>query len=240
MLLYYIRHGDPIYEPDSLTPLGHQQAEALAQRLALYGFDEIYSSTSTRAIMTAEPTCKRLNKAPILLAWANEGLAWERFALPNEQEQKRWAFHSPKWIKAFNDPQVTALNERWYEHSLFAEYSLKENVLAANSEIDEFLRSLGFEHDRSRKCYAVNNLKKPEQRIALFAHQGFGMTFLSSIMDLPYSYFSTHFDISHSCVTVIQFSENQPICYPKILQLSNDSHLFKAGLMQGYNGSLKI
>ena len=29
MLLYIVRHGDPIYQPDSLTPLGERQAEAI-------------------------------------------------------------------------------------------------------------------------------------------------------------------------------------------------------------------
>lgn len=48
MLFYFIRHGDPIYDPDSLTPLGHKQAEALAKRLCVYGLDEIYTSTSNR------------------------------------------------------------------------------------------------------------------------------------------------------------------------------------------------
>ena len=28
MLIYYIRHGDPIYDPDSLTELGKRQAES--------------------------------------------------------------------------------------------------------------------------------------------------------------------------------------------------------------------
>lgn len=37
MLLFYVRHGDPIYNPDSLTPLGERQAEAVAKRLALHG-----------------------------------------------------------------------------------------------------------------------------------------------------------------------------------------------------------
>ena len=41
MLLYYIRHADPIYEPDSLTPLGERQAEALSRRLARFGLDEL-------------------------------------------------------------------------------------------------------------------------------------------------------------------------------------------------------
>ena len=60
MLLYYVRHGDPIYEPDSLTELGHKQAAALAKRFSLYGLDEVYSSPSIRARQTAQPTCEAL------------------------------------------------------------------------------------------------------------------------------------------------------------------------------------
>ena len=32
MILFYIRHGEPIYNPDQLTPHGHEQAEALGKR----------------------------------------------------------------------------------------------------------------------------------------------------------------------------------------------------------------
>lgn len=56
MLLFYIRHGDPTYNPDELTPLGKRQAEAAAKRLALYGIDRIFASTSNRAIQTAQPS----------------------------------------------------------------------------------------------------------------------------------------------------------------------------------------
>jgi probable phosphoglycerate mutase len=48
MILYYIRHGDPIYNPDSLTPRGHRQAEALAKRFGVYGLDRIFTSDSMR------------------------------------------------------------------------------------------------------------------------------------------------------------------------------------------------
>ena len=54
MLFFYIRHGDPTYHPDELTPLGKRQAEAIAKRLALYGIDRIFASTSNRAIQTAD------------------------------------------------------------------------------------------------------------------------------------------------------------------------------------------
>ena len=41
MLLFLIRHGDPIYEPDQLTALGQRQAEAVGRRLSRYGIDKI-------------------------------------------------------------------------------------------------------------------------------------------------------------------------------------------------------
>ena len=62
MLFFYIRHGDPIYNPDSLTPLGERQAEAVGKRLALFGIDEIYASTSNRAQLTAKPLCELVKK----------------------------------------------------------------------------------------------------------------------------------------------------------------------------------
>ena len=49
MLLYYIRHGEPTYDPDCLTPNGERQAEAIARRLARFGVDKIYASSSIRA-----------------------------------------------------------------------------------------------------------------------------------------------------------------------------------------------
>ncbi|MBR4943559.1 MAG: histidine phosphatase family protein [Clostridia bacterium] len=238
MILYYIRHGDPIYNPDSLTELGHRQAEALAERTALYGLDEIYCSTSTRAIMTSEPTCKRLGKTPVLLDWANEGRAWENFALPTEQGYSTWCFVQPKWIDRMNHPEVRALGDKWYDHPFFAETKFKTGVLSIDEATDNFMRSLGYEHDRTLKGYKA--IAPSEKRVALFAHQGMSLSFLSSLLDIPYPYYATHFDISHSCVTAILFENRDGLIYPKVLQHSNDSHLFKANLMNGYHGSMKI
>ena len=59
MIFFYVRHGDPIYNPDSLTPLGERQAEALAKRLCMHGVNKVYASTSNRAILTAKPTAEQ-------------------------------------------------------------------------------------------------------------------------------------------------------------------------------------
>ena len=34
MYIYFVRHGHPDYKTDTLTALGHKQAEAAAERLA--------------------------------------------------------------------------------------------------------------------------------------------------------------------------------------------------------------
>ena len=81
MIFYYIRHGDPIYDPDSLTPLGMRQAEAVAKRLSVYGLDKIYAFTSNRAKLTAQPTCEVLKKDMELLDFANESYALEDFCV---------------------------------------------------------------------------------------------------------------------------------------------------------------
>ena len=55
MLLYLVRHGDPIYETDSLTERGKLQAESVGKRMQKIGIDQIYSSSMGRAMETAAP-----------------------------------------------------------------------------------------------------------------------------------------------------------------------------------------
>ena len=236
MIFYYVRHGDPIYDPDSLTELGHKQAEALAKRFALYGLDEIYCSTSMRARMTAEPTCKLLGLGMTLLDWANEGYAFEDFSIDNGKGGRCWAFHSAEWKKKMNRAEVRALGSEWYKHP--DAVSFAKGVERINRETDAFFEKQGYIHNRESAYYQPT--RKNEKRVALFAHEGFGKAFLSSLLDLPYPFVASRMELSHSCVTVFHFADNQEIVYPELLQWSNDSHLYKEGIMAGFNNWLDI
>jgi probable phosphoglycerate mutase len=58
-----VRHGESDHTlrgPEGLTPLGRQQAEAVAERLAVEGPVVVYSSTEVRAIETAAVIAERL------------------------------------------------------------------------------------------------------------------------------------------------------------------------------------
>ena len=54
MRIVFVRHGDPNYELDCLTPKGKLQAKAAAQRLLREGIEEVWSSIMGRAKETAD------------------------------------------------------------------------------------------------------------------------------------------------------------------------------------------
>lgn len=239
MLLYYIRHGDPIYSPDSLTPLGERQAEAAAKRLALYGVDRIYASTSNRAILTAKPTCELLKKEPVLLDFANEGYAWQELTIHTEDGKGRtWLFQSRQAVELFNSQPVRELGDRWYKYPAFSPYPYERGMNRIYDGADAFLSDLGYEHQRYSGKYRIKDANK--HRVALFAHQGFGLAFLSAVLDIPYPMFCTHFDMCHSGITVIQFESEGEWAVPKVLTLSSDAHLYREGLPTLYNGDIRF
>lgn len=237
MIFFYIRHGDPIYNPDSLTPLGERQAEAVAKRLALYGLDRIYSSTSERAKLTAKPTCEILKKEPELLDFAHENHAWRELAVV-EGGSRKWMFHNEKFLKLFCEKSVSDLGFEWYEHPELKEYDLKKGIDRIYDEADKFFLSLGYEHERYTGKYKI--VTPNNERVALFAHQGFGLAFLSCVLDIPYPMFSKHFDMCHSGMTVINFKERDGYAIPLVLSLSSDSHIYREGLPTNYNNSIRF
>ena len=141
-------------------------------------------------------------------------------------------------MQKFVSKEVKERGEKWYEIPDFSEYRFREGIERVNRETDELLKSLGYEHDREKRYYKAVN--PTDERIALFAHQGFGLNFLSSLLDIPYPEFSVHFDMGHTGMTVIEFKDINGIVIPKVLTLANDSHLYKEGLPTNYQNVLRF
>lgn len=235
MLLFYVRHGDPIYRPDSLTELGHQQAKALVQRMKECKPERLFASSSERAILTAKPTAEFLNKEIEILDWCNEDYTWNEFTVVGENGRKHWCFDDAAVKRQFNSDEVRQLGKKWYDHPAFKDTLYKEGTERIRQKADEFMLSLGYMHDEKNNGYIP--IKSNDDRVALFAHAGFGLVFLSTILDIPLPMFATRFAMSHSNITVIDFSGDDFII-PKALQVSNDSHLFAEGISTDYNNWL--
>ena len=123
MIIYYIRHGDPVYNPDSLTPLGLRQAEAVAKRLSLHGIDEIYSSPSNRAMQTAQPLSEILKKPVNTLDWCHESLAWNEFTVADSSGQRNWMFENDTVRDKFTEKSLLDLRNDWYKDPFFPQES---------------------------------------------------------------------------------------------------------------------
>ena len=149
MLIFYVRHGDPIYDPDSLTPLGKRQAEAVAKRLAYGGIDTVYSSTSIRARETAAPTCEILKREPILLDWAKETHVWREFSF-DVSYGREWFQRIPEERRFLASNEIRELGMKWYEHPRYKDNpTFKSGMERVERETDAFLAHLGYEHDRA-------------------------------------------------------------------------------------------
>lgn len=238
MILYYVRHGDPIYNPNQLTGLGMRQAEAVAKRLAVYGVDRIYASPSNRARQTAQPLCELMKLEPRLLDWCDEDLAFRDLVMQKEDGGVTWVFRHPEGKALLNSNAVRVLGREWYTHPSFAGTNFGPGINRIQQEADSFLASLGYRHDLENNCYYAQ--PGNDERIALFAHEGVGAALLSCMLDIPYPIFSTRFEMTHSSVTVIEFLEQDGIVIPRVLTYSNDSHLYRDGLPTKHQNRLYI
>lgn len=231
MLFYYVRHGDPVYDPDSLTPLGHRQAEAIGRRLAMHGVDRVFTSTSNRAILTAKPLCELLKLKSEALDFANESHAWREMTY-DTSEGRRWLFNHRETKYLSTLPEIRALDERWYEHPLFEKYNYKAGIERVQDALDEFFLSLGYEHIRGTGRYRT--VRSNKERVAMFAHAGFGSLFFSCALDIPYLEFCARYDMCTTGLSVIDFQECGEWAIPTVLTFSNDSHIYKEGLPAAY------
>lgn len=236
MLFFYIRHGDPIYNPDSLTTLGEYQAEAVKSRLGQFGLDKIYSSSSNRAILTATPTAKLLKKEIEILDWCNESHAWGELTAKTDDGNLTWLFSHSKARYEFVSEEMRSYGKKWYEHPNYSDEKYKSGTLRIKEETEKLMLSLGYRHDDRRNLYVGE--EPNDKRIALFAHEGFGLMFLSCLLDIPYPEFSTHFTMQHTGMTVIEFANRKGDIVPTMLQLSNDSHLFAERLPLKYHNRI--
>ena len=239
MLLFLIRHGDPVYEPDQVTGLGRRQAEAVGRRLALYGLDRIYSSTSTRAYQTALPAAEMLKKDITQLDWAHEDRAFAELTVITADGVRTWCSYDKEIAKLFAGKEMRAYGDRWYEHPMLSKYEkLGPGIQRIDRETDAFLAALGYEHDREKGIYNITNHN--HERVALFAHGGFGCAFLGSILDIPYPEASLRFCMTHSAVSVIGFDDEGGYSIPRLLTMSNDSHIYRDGLPTNYYNRIRF
>ena len=72
MKIVIVRHADPDYSADSLTEVGWEEAQLLADRLCRLDVKEIYVSPLGRARDTASVTLKKMDREAVTCDWLRE------------------------------------------------------------------------------------------------------------------------------------------------------------------------
>ena len=234
MLLYIIRHGDPIYETDSLTDRGKLQAEAVGKRMLAAKIDRIFSSPMGRARETAEPACRLLGLEKHIEDWTHE-IGDERLTPFPDGKMKSITKVQNTYYRENGNINLTY--EEAYECQGINQTQMKSAVdyIEANGKI--FLEKLGYREENG--IYRI--IKPNEEKIALFCHSAFARAWISVMLHIPIHMMWSCFEYTHTGVTVIEFKNNKNgVTAPSCLCYSDISHLYAEGLDLRYNGGIEL
>ena len=172
MKLVLIRHGEPDYDVDGLTPKGKVEAELLAGRLKTFPMDEIYVSPLGRAKQTAEPTLKLLNRKAEELEWLKEfPPTISRPDRPADYPSIAWDWRPADWTTE----DVFYDYEKWMTHPIMAAGHVGEEYARVTGLFGEFLAEHGYK--KEGRLFRVT--KATNDTIAIFCHFGLTAVLLS-------------------------------------------------------------
>ena len=222
MRLLIIRHADPDYENNTITPEGHLEAKALAVRLAKEKIDRLYASTMGRARDTMHYTEQALKKKGQLEEWACE---IEDYRVELEPWGKLAAWQVPGEIVRAGLP--VSAPEIWNTIPCLKDPLYKKRCDLVAQQADDFLARHGYQREGGR--YAC--VKPHSEKIAIFCHNGLGLTWLAHLLNLPVPLVWTGFWLAPSSVTTVLFDErSKDWAVPRCIEVGDTSHLAVAGL----------
>ena len=234
MLLYIVRHGDPIYETDSLTERGKKQAEAVGKRMYDAKIDRIFSSPMGRARETADPACRMLGIEKSIEAWTHE-IGDERLTpFPDGKMKSITLLQNTYYLENEN---IHLPYERAFECTGISQSNMQAAIRYIETCGKDFLERLGYREENG--VYRI--LRNNEEKVALFCHGAFAKAWLSVLLHIPLHIMWASFDYTHTGVTVIEFRNNSNgVTAPQCLCFSDISHLYAADLDLRYGNRIEI
>ena len=221
MRIVLIRHGEPNYEKDCLTELGHKQAEIAAQRLLKERIDEVYCSPLGRARQTAQAYAEVSgNKDITILDFMQE----IRFGREGELYDSKW---NP-WLGVYDlvkngkDLQTPA----WREYPVFKDTfsTIDSDKIAV--EADKWLAGLGYQ--REGLYYRNTSKEDNDKTVAIFCHGGSSTAFMAHVLNQTFPYMcSVLLHYGFTTISVLNFEKTPGVLTLPIIELLNDSRHLK-------------
>jgi len=209
MEIILIRHGDPDYANDTLTPTGHEEAKQLASFLADEPIDAIFQSPNGRARHTCDYTVKMKNLEPATLGWLGEvGI----------MRGDLYLWNAPGSLFLSESPLPT------YENCLEPNGAMPEGKAQfdrVSQGFDEVMASFGY--IKEGHLYKIENSN--DMTIAFFCHHGVIATLLSYLIHWSMPLLFVHSIVYPTGVTRLKMIEHDETAHPKMIAFNSLAHL---------------
>ncbi len=227
MQIWIIRHAEPDKD-GQLTPQGHREAQALARRLQALKPDLIYTSPLARARDTMRYSAQALGLAYHVEDWLQERAHW----LIDQEGLGRstwWDIHG----HTLRQLGPALAGDAWRGVAPFNQGGFLREYDELCAASDGFLARHGYV--RQGPVYRVTQANR--LKIAVFCHGGFGLTWLAHLLMIPLPLLWAGFNLAPSSLTTVLLDErNADVATPRVLNLSDLSHLYADGVPRSFHG----
>jgi probable phosphoglycerate mutase len=228
MRLFIIRHADPDYSIDSLTPAGHKEAQALVPRLRQLAPTHLYSSPMQRARHTAQYCADALGMPVNIEQWTAELHECRQDYQPGG---RLCVWDCPGELIRAGAHRPTA--DDWFEMPEFSNPLYREKFQFVQDNSDAFFARRGYAREYGR--YRITEPNR--DRLVVFCHGGFGLWWLAHLLDIPLPLVFSGFFLPPTSVTTVLFDERSAQwATPRCLGVGDVSHLHAADLPTSRSG----
>lgn len=220
MKLLIVRHGDPDYSIDSLTPTGWKEAELLVPRLSKLDVKAFYVSPMGRAKDTASLTLKAMGREAEECLWLREFNGSIR--KPYEEGPGGvWDWLPAEWTreKRYFD------RDRWMEPEAMQDPSIRKEWQWVTENFDALLAKHGYVRDGN-----VYRAERPnEDTVVFFCHFGLECVLLSHLLHIsPMVLWHGMCAAPSSVTTLVTEERREGIAYFRMSSFGDISHLYAA------------
>jgi len=228
MKLVIIRHGDPDYSIDSLTPTGWKEAELLADRVCKWDVKAFYVSPLGRARDTAKATLERMGREATVMDWLRE--------FPPHIKREGYDIGDCCWDWLPKDWTVTEQfydRKAWLKVPVYAESKTPAEYKKVCEGLDALLESHGYKREGDYYRAVTANT----DTVVLFCHFGLECVLLSHLLNVSPMVLWHGFCASPTSVTILNTEERREgIAYFRACCMGDTSHLYVAGATPSFSG----
>lgn len=233
MRLLFIRHGDPDYEHDTLTPKGHVEARFLSEYIENWNIGTAYVSPLGRAQHTAGYSLQKLNKQAVTLSWLQEfpalidinGSDELIYAYPDCH--KKDDIYQPRIVWDVlpgyfsTHPEYWSV-DGWRDSEIAKRSNIVELYDAVIADFEDFLA----EHGYRRNGWGYHVEKESEETLTFFCHFGLTCVILSRLWNIsPFILWHSLAMAPTSVTEVVSEEREQGIASFRALKIGDITHL---------------